>query len=224
MPKEATAKAGGTAYRFVSLPAMVYFKSDEALLKLVTVAGPKPTGEIKPVLPLLLELSFCRAVDNYLAYVSDLLALIFKMKPQALSSSKESVSLEMVLRYGNYDDLLNAITEKKVNDLSFLGMAKLNEHMRQHWKFSLFPESETLQYAVKVVETRNLFVHNRGIISNRFLERVPGYAGAVGDHLTIAPDVLGDYFNFLQRAVLETDHRAALKFEIPQKHPVFGSV
>lgn len=208
-------------YRMISRPAYVFFRSDEALLKLVAAAGPKPTGEIKPVLPLLLELAFCRAVDNYLAYVSELLALIFRTKRQAMASSKESVPLETILRYGNYDDLLNAITEQKVMALSFMGMAKLNEHMQHQWKFALFPEAESLQYAVRIVETRNLFVHNRGVISNRFLERVPGYPGTAGQNLTIAPDVLSSYFNFLQQAVLETDQRAHVKFEIPQDLPVF---
>jgi hypothetical protein len=222
MIADPTAQGRGIPYRFMSTPAVVYFRSDEALLKLVQVAGPKPGGEIKPLLPLLLELAFCRAVDNYLMYVSDLLALIFKMRPKAMVASKETVPLEMVLRYDSYDDLLNAITEQKVLTLSFMGMLKLNEHMNNHWKFPLFQDSDSLNKAVTIVETRNLFVHNRGIISNRFVERVPGYAGKVGDHLTIPPDILADYFNFLQKAVLDTDHRAHLKFDIPQKQPVFG--
>jgi hypothetical protein len=89
------AQGRGIPYRFMSTPAFVYFRSDEALLKLVQVSGPKLGGEIKSLLPLVLELAFCRAVDNYLMYVSDLLALIFKTRPKAMAASKETVPLEM---------------------------------------------------------------------------------------------------------------------------------
>ena len=58
------------------------------------------------------ELTITRTVDNYLSYISDLLALIYKSKPEMLKSEEEE-RLDFILSFDNLDELRNAIAEKK---------------------------------------------------------------------------------------------------------------
>lgn len=170
--------------------------------------------------PLVLEMLSCRAVDNYLAYISELLVLIFKTRPEALKSN-EKVSVETILQYSTYDDLLDALTEEKVTRLSMLGMYKLDEHLRSHLKFALFENPESLQTAIRLIETRNLVVHNRGVINNRFIERVPSFEGKLGKQLLLDPANLATDLVFLQKSVLDIDFRAGLKFKIARTFPLW---
>ncbi len=67
---------------------------------------------------LICEMAVCRVVDNYLIYVSDLLALIFSARPETLKSS-EVVTLEFVLTNRTTPQLINAIVRRKVDRLLF---------------------------------------------------------------------------------------------------------
>ena len=89
-------------------------------------------GILSRYVPLVLELTFCRTVDYYLVYVSDLLTLIFQTRPEMLKSN-EQISLEEVLEYSDMKDLLHAITEKKVFQLSLKGVRALNEDLKRRF-------------------------------------------------------------------------------------------
>jgi len=57
---------------------------------------------------LLLELVLTRTVDNFLCFLSDLLALIYKAKPEMLRSS-ENEKLDFVLQFSDMDQLRSAV-------------------------------------------------------------------------------------------------------------------
>jgi hypothetical protein len=59
-------------------------------------------------------LATVRYVDNYLVYVADLIALLFRTRPEALRSS-EQVSLEQVLRHRSLDDFIAWQVDERVN-------------------------------------------------------------------------------------------------------------
>lgn len=211
-------------YNMVSVPAFVYFKNDYQLIQFIGAFNGQPKAGLQPFIPLMIELTFCRAVDNYLAYISDLLTLILTTRPEVLKSSKETIPLDLVLRYSSYDDLLRAVTEQKVMNLSFMGIHKLDDHLKTQLKFALFEESADLEQAVRIVEIRNLFTHNRGILSTRFVERVPGFNGKAGLPIQIPVETLADDLVFLQKTVQDIDFRAGRKFRLLRSCPLFGGI
>ena len=66
---------------------------------------------------MLLQLEFCRSVDNYLVYLSELFALVFKTVPEMLRS-KKTVTHEQILEHLTLDELMAAISDKRVQDLA----------------------------------------------------------------------------------------------------------
>jgi len=177
-------------------------------------------GMLTPYEGLLFEMALCRSVDNYLNYLSELLALIFKTRPQALKASQQSVPLETILAHSDYGELLGAITEERVIGLSMKGLGDLNAYLEKQLGFPLFDDPDELAFCVLTVEKRNLIVHNRGVINRRYLRNVQRSSGALGERIILDGDSLIQDMGKLAVAALTTDPRVAAKFGIPQPQSV----
>jgi hypothetical protein len=122
---------------------------------------PQPMDTLSSHLPLLFELIFCRVVDSFLNYISEILMLIFETKLEMLKSS-EKISIEELFEYQTREELLGALTERKVIALSFKGLVELNDDLVKKLDFQLFMSSDGFERARVLVEKRNLVIHNRG--------------------------------------------------------------
>jgi hypothetical protein len=129
---------------------------------------------------LILQTMLNRAVDNYLTYISELMALSFRTRPETLRSS-ETVRLDTVLKHDTMDDLISDLADKRVNQLSHQGMSHLAAYLSDKLGFDLFEWQEDLQRAVLAIEVRNLIVHNRAVVNAHFLSRLPDYPASAGE-------------------------------------------
>jgi hypothetical protein len=158
-----------------------------------------------------MEMMVVRGADNFLTYVSELLALIFTSRPETLKSS-ETVKLEDILQHSTMDDLVKRLAERRVERLSYQGMKDLQKDMAEKLNFEIFPTSESLGRAVRIIENRNLLVHNRGIVSKAFQARTGDVSLAVGKLINLSPPSVVSDLEFLANSVLDIDERAAVKF------------
>jgi hypothetical protein len=79
----------------------------------------------------------------------------------------------------------------------------------------LFEDSEGLNRAVRILETRNLIVHNWAVVNRLLLSRIPGYPASEGQRLEFQVDPIFDDAEFLAHCVADIDPRAAEKFGLP---------
>jgi hypothetical protein len=183
-------------YTMISGPAYVFFNKDYHLTQFLGALAVHTTNGLRPFVPLIVDLVLCRAVDNYLAYIGDLLALVYATTPGRKTPSK----------------------------LSHSGISQKHEYLKAQLKFPLFETEADLERAGRIVETRNLFTHNRGIISPRFLGKVPGFKGTAGEPIQLPLEGVGDDLTFLQGSVRNIDFRAGRTFKIPRTLPLFGAM
>jgi hypothetical protein len=162
----------------------------------------------------LAEMLHCRIVDNFLTYTSELLALVFRSRPETLRSS-EQIRLEFVLSHSSMEELLGALADRKVNELSYRGMKDLNRFLVDHMGFELFPEGADLDLAVEAIEMRNLIVHSRGIVSATAVSRVPSLRDLEGRALDCSTETNSKYGLFFEAAVRSVDLGAIEKFGLP---------
>jgi hypothetical protein len=182
-------------------------------LRKTTNEGAGARRSFKQFLQFIYELMICRAVENFLAYISELLALVYSSKPEMLKSS-EMVTIEFVIDHTSREELLKALVERKIDKLAYQGMRDLNEELGKRIGFSLFTDQRCLEKAIVVIENRNLIVHNRGIINKIYLTRTSLTDAQLGKPLTLDVDGVGDQLAFLNTTVLDLDRRAAEKFGI----------
>ena len=165
---------------------------------------------------LLREMTLIRTVDNALCYIAELLSMIFKCRPEMLKSSEQE-RLDFILKYETMDQLRKAIAEKKVEKLSFMGLRDLAEYVRSHMGFDLLPDDKGMETAALIVEMRNIFVHNRGVVGTISTKRHPLLRGLEGTSLSISREDLRSHRQILENAVIDMDIRAAIKFNLPTK-------
>lgn len=189
---------------------LIYGGDPEKLKELLA----EPMGgeaRIKRFARFVMEMMVVRGADNFLTYVSELLALVFTSRPETLKSG-ETVKLEEILKYPTMDDLVMRLAERRVERLSYQGMKDLQKDLAEKLNFEIFPTPETLSRAVRIVEIRNLFVHNRGIVNRIFLTRTGDSSLAVGSLFRLSPHSVISELEFLAKSVIDIDGRAALKF------------
>lgn len=160
---------------------------------------------------LMAEMALCRVVDNYLSYVTDLLGILFRTRPECLKSS-ETITLEFALAHKTTSRLIRAIADRQVNKLSYRGMKDLNEYTSKQLGLALFGSSAELSQGIQLIEMRNLIVHSRGVVNDTFLSRTGNPHYGIGSQLSFSFSSVQENGNFLARCVEELEQRAHSKF------------
>lgn len=173
--------------------------------------GDVATNQLRRYSQLILQTMISRAVDNFLVYVSDLLSTVFRTRPEMLRSN-EQVLLEFVLKHDSMDELIEALAERRVERLAYTGMSKLAADLKDTIGFSLFESSKDLARAVRIVEARNLIVHNRAIVNRTYLRRVVDAREALGEPLVFDVNTVFDDVEYLAKMAVLADVRATEKW------------
>lgn len=163
---------------------------------------------------LIAEMLWCRGVDNFLTYVSQLLGLVFRTRPETLKSSKTE-TLEIILEFRSMEELVNHLADKRVYDLAFRGMRKLRAALLRELDFDLFPVGERLDRAILIIEDRNLIVHNRNVINEVYVRRTGADWARAGAKQGVGLLCAQRCMRFLAHAVVDIDGRAIEKFRLP---------
>jgi hypothetical protein len=183
---------------------------------------PRPATEMQTHQELFAQLMLTRMVDSFLTYLSDLLTLIFRSRPEMMKTKKEpgdteiSVALEYIPEYKTMDELISALIERRVHRLSYLGVRKLNEYMSRQFGLTIATDDKSLDVLVLLIELRNLLAHNRGIVNRVFCERVvQDWTHHLGKPLNVGYSNITYYLHFLMSRAQDLDARAIAKFKLP---------
>lgn len=179
-----------------------------------TLARKEPgpcTRQLRKYRQELLEAFFARFVDNFEVYLVDILREVLRQKPEILRSRQQTVTLEYVLQFPSIDNLVQDIIEGKVNSLSYKGFSELEQWYAEKG-IPLVVNTEDRQVIVELIATRNIIVHNRGRIDERYLRTVPASTYKSGELRELEVDDLFKALSILNTIVSATDQEIAKKF------------
>jgi hypothetical protein len=172
------------------------------------------TKRLREFRQVIFQMLLTRFVDLYLTYVSELLASIFLRRPETLRSS-EQISVEFVLQHDTLEDVVGSLAERRVERLAYQGIDDLAAYLEREMGFELFENDADLSQAVRIVEDRNIIVHNHAVVNNRYAKKVPDPPREVGQTLDLDFDDVFADLEFLARTAVEVDGRAAAKWSLP---------
>jgi len=112
-----------------------------------------------------------RTVDNFLCYVSEMVQVCLQRRPELLRSS-ETIKIEDILRYTRFPDLLSFLVDRKVNSLAYGGIRELEAFLADRTGVRLVENDDQRGSLVVAVELRNIYSHNRGLVSDVTLKRL----------------------------------------------------
>jgi hypothetical protein len=172
-------------------------------------------GDLHDVLSMLTrEMIFCRTVNIFLTYLSDIAAEIVIAKPEILKSD-EHLKYKDILSFDNMEDLISFLAEKKISDLSYAGIKILDEFFRSRLKIDIFIDDKERDFVGFAIEVRNIFTHNYGRVNSIFTKRIPESNLRVGEQFAVDKNTLNQVEHALRSAVSRLDQQAVAKFSLP---------
>lgn len=161
-----------------------------------------------------------RQVDNYLAYLTELIAIVLRTRPETLRSSK-TVAVEEVLKFASIEEFTKDQVESELASLAHKGYLEIKKYFEK-FGLKLTKDQKDEKYLIQAIEDRNLFTHRRGIIDQKYLDRLS--AARIDTSLLTLGTHLVDSANYPPSEILtETiksvvwlDHNAFKKFQLEQ--------
>jgi len=159
------------------------------------------------------QMSFTRSIDNFVTYFKEILAEVVNKKPQILKS-KDQERIDFILEYESMDDLLKAISEKKIEELFYKGISDIEKYFKDRLGIELFKDEETKNAINRLIKLRNLIVHNRGKFSKEFLHEFPDTNIANGLYCTLKYEEISEVNFVLHNYLVDLDIEITAKFNL----------
>lgn len=161
-----------------------------------------------------------RTSDNFMSFVSEIIKSAMLKRPELLKSN-ETVKIEDIMRFTDYDSLTTWLVEKKLNDLMYSGIRGIEDFLKERTGFKI-AENEKEHCLLSIcIELRNIYTHNRGRVNEIFLKRLPKYKHDFlfkeGEYFHTEFDDLSILSSNVLNLAKRLDEKIAKKYKTPRK-------
>lgn len=154
---------------------------------------------------------YVKTMDNFENYFKEILAEIVRCEPRVLKS-KQTEQLDFILSFDNFNDLIDAIAEKKIESLFYQGIDGIQKFFKDKIGVEIFAEkSESINLLIK---QRNLAVHNRSKISKEFIKQFPDDGFVENMFLDFKFEYVEKVLTALYKIIHEVDNQFCRKFKL----------
>lgn len=158
-----------------------------------------------------LEMFLNRLIDNFQNYLVELITEVLHSKPNILFSKQPTVSIEQILNKTSIDELLQEIIEDKVNSLSYKGFNHIKSWCTDRGIPIMDINTEKLN---EYIALRNIIVHNRAVIDEKFIRTVKRSDLKVGEKFKLGVDFFFKAVEVISEFAKETDKETVNKFNL----------
>ena len=160
---------------------------------------------------------YVKTVDNLITYFKEILSEIVISKPQVLKS-QETEKLDFILDYDSMNDLVNAIANKKIEELFYKGIDDIEKFFKSRLGVDIFKSDTEKENINLLIKQRNLTVHNRGKISKEFSKQYskqnPDIENRVGEYFIFQFEYVSSINLYVFNFVAEIDEELSKKFKL----------
>lgn len=175
----------------------------------VVASGIERVSDIR----LMLQLFFCRHVDNFQIFLEEMLRAIYLKQPGLLKRS-EPIAVEKVLVHETMDAFVDDLRENRILKIAYKSVSVLASIVKEDMKFELFPDRRTAQDVALAFDVRNLVTHNYGIMNKIFLSKHADSDLALNEPYPVLPERIADAVRVLIAAARDIETRANRKFKL----------
>jgi len=158
------------------------------------------------------RMSFVYLVALFDAFLSDVFSQVARARPNLLKSSKKQVSYDKLLEFGSFEALIEFIASRELNELSYKSMKDQADYYRDRFGVALDDSGVPVSELIELRSTRNLLVHNNGVVNQIYLELVPNSTYRAGDYVKLD----ASYFDQAVRSLKEV--AAFITEKLIEKH------
>lgn len=142
-------------------------------------------------------------ISHYDAFLGSLIRILFLVKPETLSASEKNITFAQLVEFESIEDAREYVIEKEVETVLRKSHSEQFDWLETKFGLELRKGLDVWSDFIEVTERRNLFVHNRGIVSNQYLDvcRKHGVGfenePQVGEELTVPPEYFNSAFEYI---------------------------
>ena len=131
------------------------------------------------------RMSFVYLVAIFDAFLSDIFTEVAHARPEILTSKKKQVSYAKILELGNFEAMVDFIASRELNELSYKSIKEQADYYEDRFGVALRDSGVSVNELMELRCTRNLLVHNNGIVNHIYLEQVSGSSYRSGDEVKV---------------------------------------
>lgn len=180
---------------------------------------PKTFDRLKEFATLTSRNIVTNVADGFLWYLSDVIQRAMRRRPEIVKSG-QTIKIEEVFDFKSRREMINYLIDRKINSLSYGGMNEIEKFIDDSLGISMFDTDDQRAKMKVLIESRNVLVHNRGVINSLFIKRIDKAAAEeFKDKVTVYMgfDRLLTYTGISAKTAVELDEKIAKKFRLETK-------
>lgn len=189
--------------RFDELVERAYDLSD------VNIFVPMDMKLFRQLSDLIRVLGLSYLVTIFKGYLVDIVREILLACPDALRSAR-IITAETVLSLGERKQIVSYLAEKEVEELK--SFPDVVNYFDRKFNINLNASEVSAGDIIEIIETRNIHMHNRGVVNQRYLQRVKGSTLKVGTYKSIPREYLRDSISSIRDIVDFIDTEVQRKY------------
>lgn len=160
-------------------------------------------------------LGLSHLVTIFEGYLKDIVQEILLAHPDTLKSGKQ-LTAEEVLTLGGRKQIANYLAEKEAEELQYSSFEKIVKYFDDKLSINLNTSEVSPEQITEILATRNIHVHNKGIVNRRFQKLVKGSTLRLGAYKRITKAYLEYAISCIETIVSFIDTEARAKYLVSQ--------
>jgi hypothetical protein len=128
---------------------------------------------------------FVYLVALFDAFLADIFSEIVRARPHILRTSKKQITYDKLLEFNSFDALVNFIVSREMNELSYKPILDQVKYYRERFGVGIEESGIEVSELIELKATRNLLMHNNGVVNHIYMELVPDGAYKLGEEVKV---------------------------------------
>jgi len=156
-------------------------------------------------------LGLSHLVTIFEGYLKDIIQEILLANPDALKSGKQ-LTTEEVLTLSGRKRIVSYLAEKEIEELQYGSFEKIVKYFDDKFNINLNTPEVSPEQITEILATRNIHVHNKGMVNRRFQKLVKGSTLRLGAYKRITKAYLAYAIGCIKAIVWFIDTQARTKY------------
>jgi hypothetical protein len=113
---------------------------------------------------------FVSLVSQFDAYLGRLIRQLFKIKPEILTTSANTLTFAQLTEFGSIENAREYIIDKEIESVLRKSHSEQFDWLENKFGLPLRSNLPAWTLFIEITERRNLFVHTNGLVSHQYLE------------------------------------------------------
>lgn len=135
---------------------------------------------------MLAEMALVYLFANYDAFLSDLLAEMYRTRPEMLRSGRQ-ISAEAIVNAASLDDLVEELISRELREWRIPFRGQMERIDQRFGATVCATHASAIEVVAEAHERRHLFVHRGGVVDARYVGAVPRTEAALGSKISADP-------------------------------------